>query len=84
MAEQGNPVMDIGWFALIGPPRLCAENVSALAGAVEAILEEEEARAALAKVGLNPWRKNSQELSQLMNEESRRWDKLIRERNITE
>lgn len=66
MAEQGYAVMDIGWFAVIGRPRLPAENVSALAAAVEAIRGEGETRAALAKVG------------------TRRWDKLIRERNITE
>jgi tripartite-type tricarboxylate transporter receptor subunit TctC len=84
MAEQGYPVLDIGWFALIGPPKMTSESVSALATAIKEVLAEKETADALTKAGLNPWIKDPKELAQLMSEESARWGKLIKEKNITE
>lgn len=84
MAEQGYPVLDVGWFGLIAPPRMRPETVRSLAATAGEIFREEDTKAALAKVGLNVWPKSADELSRIMREESARWAKLIRDKNITE
>jgi len=84
MAEQGYPILDIGWFALIAPPRMRPEMTQALAEAVADILREEETRAALARTGLNPWPKTAEQLMRVMHDESARWAQLIRDHNIKE
>lgn len=84
LAEQGYPILDIGWFALIGPPRMRPELTQALAAEFADILAEEETRAELAKLGLNPWPKNADQLTRVMHDESARWAQLIREHNIKE
>jgi tripartite-type tricarboxylate transporter receptor subunit TctC len=63
---------------------MTSESVSALATAIKEVLAEKETADALTKAGLNPWIKDPKELAQLMSEESARWGKLIKEKNITE
>ena len=82
LAEQGYPILDVGWFAMLAPPKTPPEMVQALSAAVAAILNEDDTKAELAKAGLNPWPKTPAELNVIMQNESARWGKLIRDNKI--
>lgn len=83
MAEQGYPILDVGWFALVAPPHTRPDVVQALSAATIAILAEDDTKAELARAGLNPWPKTRAEMTKIMTDESARWGQLIRDNKIT-
>jgi tripartite-type tricarboxylate transporter receptor subunit TctC len=82
MAEQGYPIEDVAWFALIGPPKMPADRAKAIADVVAKIMNEPARDAAMANLGLYPWLKNPDELTKQMADESGRWKELITRNHI--
>jgi tripartite-type tricarboxylate transporter receptor subunit TctC len=82
MAEQGYPVNDVSWFALVGPPNFPAEKANAVAKVAAEILSQDSVVSLMAKSALFPWLKDPKELSRYMAEESDRWKILVEQNNI--
>jgi tripartite-type tricarboxylate transporter receptor subunit TctC len=82
MAEQGFPIEDVGWVALIGPPKLPADRARAIADTVAKIMNDKARVSAMANLGLYPWHKNPDELAKQMSDESGRWKDLILRNHI--
>ena len=80
--EQGYPILDVSWYAFIGPPNMPRETASNLFALIREVVSDPETTAALEKVGFSPWLQDPQELAKIMREESARWGKIIRDNGI--
>jgi len=70
------------WYALMGPPKLPAAIVAKLAADVEAVLAEPSVRSNLSKAGVEPFRGNAQELTELIRTDTVRYSQLAKSANI--
>ena len=83
LTEQGYPGVDfLTWTAIMGPRNMSPEVTAALRGAINRALTSEDARAKLAAVGITSWLISPEEFGRTVQDESERWRKLIKERNI--
>ena len=83
LTEQGYPGVDfLTWTAIMGPRNMPPEVMAALRGEIIRAIASEEVRAKLAAAGITPWQITSEEFGRTVQEESDRWRKLIKERNI--
>lgn len=84
IAEQGFPDVDIaGWFAVIAPPKLPADQVMRLHAAVTAAFASPEVKEAMAKQEnvINP--STPEEAAKFFQTEKDRYAKLVQKANIT-
>jgi tripartite-type tricarboxylate transporter receptor subunit TctC len=83
ITEQGFPGVEIlpwfGLFAVQGTPQPLA---SALAGQVRDVMNREEIRKRFAAAGFTPWFLAGEDFSQMIQQESETWKRLINARNL--
>lgn len=84
LAEQGFPLLGDTWYGMFGPPNMPQDTVMKLFNAFKDIAAEPDIIRDFTKVGLNLWVKDPPIFTRIINEESARWDKLIRDNNIKE
>lgn len=78
-AEAGLPELDYStWFALWGPANVPAEIVLTLNKAVAEALAQDDVRAKLAEVGVEPVFTTPQEFETMFKAEGVKWDKILK------
>jgi tripartite-type tricarboxylate transporter receptor subunit TctC len=83
LAEQGIANVDTNnWYALFAPAKTPAATVSALNAAVRRALSNPELKAKLLDTGAEPAPSTPAELAALLDRDSRKWGKLIRDKKI--
>jgi tripartite-type tricarboxylate transporter receptor subunit TctC len=83
LAEAGVRDIDVDiWYAVLGPPGLPQDIVSALHGELAAILAEPETRSGLLKQGMSPQVGTPAELAKLIENDLQRWGRVVRDGNI--
>lgn len=82
-AEAGLPGFDYEiWYGLFAPARTPADVVARVSATLQAALADREVAAALQDQGAEPAPGTAQELGRYMREDSARWARLIKERNL--
>lgn len=84
LAEQGFPLLGDTWYGMFGPPNMPADMVTKLFNAFKEVASEPDMIRDFTKVGLNLWVQDPPTFTRIINEESARWGKLIRDNNIKE
>ena len=84
LVEQGFPPLGDTWYGMFGPPDMPQETVMKLFNAFKAVAEEADTIRDFNKVGLNLWVQDPPAFMRVINEESARWGKLIRDNQIKE
>lgn len=83
LAEQGIPDVDTNnWYALFAPAKTPPATVTALNEAVRRALGTPSLRAKLLDTGAEPAPSSPAELAALLERDSRKWGKLIRDKKI--
>lgn len=78
VAEAGYPEAQIEvWFGLLGPPNLPPSVTSLLENALKEICADPALQKPLIQIGMAPFYKNSVDFRAFVDQESRRWEKLI-------
>jgi len=84
VAESGVPGYEAdGWFALMAPAGTPASIVMRLNKELRVILESPDVKARFASVGLEPTSSSPEDVTQMMRKDSAKWEKLIKEHNLT-
>nr|WP_283817980.1 tripartite tricarboxylate transporter substrate binding protein [Bradyrhizobium canariense] len=78
-AEAGLPNYQVEtWFALYGPAAISDETIGKINTALNAVLQEPDAVAQFAKVGLEPRATSPDQAAALLSAESEKWGDVIR------
>lgn len=83
LAEQGIPNVDSNnWYALFAPAKTLPATITALNEAVRRALANPALKAKLLDTGADPAPSTPGELAALLDRDSKKWGKLIRDKNI--
>jgi len=83
MAEAGVPGFEYDiWYALFAPARTPPEVVNRASAALQAALADREVARQLIEQGAEPAPTTPQELARFMKEDTERWAKIIKDRNL--
>ncbi len=84
MIESGFPGFEIsGYFGVYGPPKLPANIVGVIGGAINAALKTPEMQQSLARIGAEPVGGSPESFSAFLQRDVDTWSKVIREAGIT-
>jgi tripartite-type tricarboxylate transporter receptor subunit TctC len=83
LAEQGIPGAEVDiWYGLLAPVGVSQDIVRSLHGVVTQVLKDPDMRETLEKQGLEPATSTPEEFRVLMERESAKWAKVVRQANI--
>lgn len=83
LAEQGIPGAEVDiWYGLLAPAGVSQDIVRSLHGVVTQVLKDPDMRETLEKQGLEPATSTPEEFRVLMERESAKWAKVVRQANI--
>lgn len=83
VAEQGFPGFDVpAWFGLVGPAGMPAAIVDRIHAAVNRILDEPGVKSQLAEIGAEAAQRTRDGFVRYIADETVRWGRLIKQRNI--
>jgi tripartite-type tricarboxylate transporter receptor subunit TctC len=84
LAEQGLPGVDTNnWYAIFAPAKTPPETIASLNRAIRATLASPAVNEKLLASGAVPMTSTPQELATLLQQDTEKWGKLIRDRKIT-
>lgn len=84
VAEAGVPGFEnYGWFGFVVPAGTPADIVTKIQQDTVKVLAMKDVKEKLASLGMEPVGNTPDELAKAIKEESKRWEKVIKERNIT-
>jgi tripartite-type tricarboxylate transporter receptor subunit TctC len=71
--ESGYDIEGSGWWGIFAPAGTPAATVAKLSSAIAGIVQSEDVRARIAKVGLQPTGTSPEELARIQREDIARW-----------
>lgn len=84
LQEEGVKNYDYSsWIAFFLPKEVPREALSELRRQAQAVASDREFQAQLVRSGLEPWARDEKQLSRIVADDYARWEKIIREANIT-
>jgi tripartite-type tricarboxylate transporter receptor subunit TctC len=83
MAEAGLPgLVSVGWFAMVGPPKMKPELAELISRAANEALKLEDVQTKFRAVGVEPIGGTPDAMAAFVKEESQRWGGVIKKNNI--
>ena len=84
LIESGFPGFEIsGYFGVFGPPKLPANVVGAISGAINAALKTSDMQQSLARIGAEPVGGSPESFSVFLQRDVDTWSKVIKDAGIT-
>lgn len=82
LAEQGLPVVGESWQGLLAPPGTPEPAITALANAVQDIVQKPEFQKQVADLGMTPMTGNQAQFAKYYMSEYNRWGEVVRLENV--